>query len=267
MLPCTGGTATVPFMPERGIVEIDVLLNGRITGRFGIDTGADRVYIDNAFSKKSGLELEGVGSARQVVGIHGISEAKNAHLASLAIGDERLYDLPVTLIDMANLIKDTTFGYPDGLIGHDVLRRFYVTVDYPKHRLELDQNRPYVTKQSDRNSIPFESVRHLIIVDVTINDSIEVPMILDYCASYMSVTPELAERLGHDTDKGERLRIDRVDLGRRLSSVDVRAVVSDITKITEGVQDRSIQGVIGGTFLYSHEITVDYRGERIYVIK
>ncbi len=252
-------------MPERGIVEVDVLLNGRITGRFGIDTGADHLYIDNGFSQRSGLELNGVGSARAVVGVHGVSEASNAHLASLAIGDERLYDLPVTLIDMGRLIADTSHGYPNGLIGRNVLRRFYVTVDFPAHQLTLDQQRPAITRRSDRESIPFETSRHLIIVDVTINDSIAVPMILDYCASYVSVAPELAARLGHDESSGRRLTLDRVDLGNGLMSRQVMALVTDMSSITDAVGREDVLGTIGGSFLYQHKITVDYRGNRIYL--
>ena len=174
----------VPFYPDRGLVEVEVLIDGRVKGRFGIDTGADRLYIDDDFAKKHGFSKLGGPPPRLVVGVDGSSAVSWVELRSLRVGDERLYNQRAAAIDLGALIKDKSRGYPDGLMGHETLRRFYVTVDYPQHLLQMRMEEPETFTTKKYVSVPFEIKRHFILVEAVLNDSVTASMILDYCASY-----------------------------------------------------------------------------------
>ena len=61
------GAVEVTFHPYRGLVEVEVLIDGRVKGRFGIDTGADRLYIDKKFAEKNNLSKVGGSPPRLIV--------------------------------------------------------------------------------------------------------------------------------------------------------------------------------------------------------
>ena len=252
---------SIPFDPMRGLVEVNVTLNGNAKGKFGIDTGADFLYIDKTFVENNNLKLENKQPRRSVTGVDGSSEVYAFNLRSLEMGDETLYNLDANVIDLSKIIKDQRRGMPDGLIGYEILQRFYITVDYPRQSLELDMMEPSFLKKSNLAQVPFDFKRHFIMVDVTLNDSIIVPMILDYCASQVFITNTLAERLGIESGKGE---ISKVSLDDKIITEDVSAVVIDYTNMKKGLRGVEFEGILGASFLYQHKITVDYKRSRIY---
>ena len=109
--------ATLPFDPSRGLVEVEVEIDGRVKGKFGIDTGADRVYIDRPFAVRNGLNLRPATPQREIVSVEGSAKAVPISINSLTVGDETSYGLKATAVDLGPLLKDTTSGYPDGLLG------------------------------------------------------------------------------------------------------------------------------------------------------
>jgi predicted aspartyl protease len=255
----------VPFDPGRGLVEVEVVIDGRVKGRFGIDTGADRLYIDSTFARKHNLSFLRWTPERPVVGIDGSSQSGMVDVRSLRIGDETLYNLRATSINIGNIVKDTRLGYPDGLIGHEILRRFYITVDYPHRTLELRMELPDFLKDTSLPSLDFTTYRHLIIVEVTINDTVNVPMALDYCASYTSLSQQLAKRLQLDTGENNRGTLPSMVLGGVVRSGDVPVVITDLTQFKKSLRGETFEGIIGASFLYRHKLTIDYKQKRIYV--
>ncbi|MEW5995238.1 MAG: retropepsin-like aspartic protease [Candidatus Zixiibacteriota bacterium] len=257
----------IPFDPVRGLVEVPVVIDGRVKGTFGIDTGADRLYIDSSFAHENGLTSVASPPQRAVVGVDGVSEASFVKLRSLRLGKEGLYNITATAIDLTQIIKDRRLGMPDGLIGYDILRRFFVTVDYPKRMLRLDVSPPPFTRGS-ADAFPFiryRSERHMIVVEATLNDSIRVPMALDYCASYTTLSPSLASRLALDPSKDGPQKVDRVSLEGLSDAQDVLVVVADLSRFKKAVKGSTIDGIIGASFLYRHKFTIDYKAERIYI--
>ncbi|TET93910.1 MAG: hypothetical protein E3J26_05475 [Candidatus Zixiibacteriota bacterium] len=258
----------IPFDPVRGLVEVEVTIDGRVKATFGIDTGADRLYVDSAFARRHSLTFLRSPPQRPVVGIDGSSEASFIDIRSLRIGKETLYNLRATAINMDRIIKDKRSGYPDGLIGHDVLRRFYVTVDYPARTLRLQRGQPdfmKAGKDSSYRTIRFSTHRHLILVDVTLDDSVTVPMILDYCASYTSLSKSLARRLGLNLKEDKRQRVATMSVGDIVTSKNVPVVVTDLSRFKKSLRGAEFEGIVGASFLYRYKFTIDYKGKRIYV--
>ncbi|MFQ5452879.1 MAG: aspartyl protease family protein, partial [Candidatus Zixiibacteriota bacterium] len=217
---CSLKGEVVPFEPSRGLVEVKVTIDGRVKGNFGIDTGADRLYINKSFAEKNQLTFRRSTPQRDIVGVDGTSNASAVSLRSLKIGnDETLYNLRATAIDLKALVKDPSRGYPDGLIGHEILSRFYVTVDYPHKQMELLSFEPDFLMGKKYYEIPFKQYRHLILVDVVFNDDITVPMILDYCASYTTISSSLAKRLDiKSSDISKMVSIKKITIGEKITA-------------------------------------------------
>ncbi len=264
LVAVSANAVDVPFDPTRGLVEVDVTINGMAKGRFGIDTGADRLYVDRAFAQRHNLPEAAPSETRQVVGIDGTSSITSLSLRSLEIGGERLYNLWANGADLAKLSHGGAANRPDGLLGYDVLRRFYITVDYPAHRLSMRMSEPPFLHDSGLVTVPFRLAKHLIVVDVSINDMTTVPMILDYCASHTTITPTLARRTGFSDEVGGRIKVGEMSLGSSVSSESVHGVVADLSQIQKLAGRSDLGGILGGSFLHRHKITVDYKRRKVY---
>lgn len=261
-----GWAGPVPFDPHRGLVEVEVEINGIVKGTFGIDTGADRLYIDRRFADKNHLKISDSSEKLHVAGMEGIAEASDLSLRSLRIGEgETLYNLDATAVDMNTLAGQCPEKHPDGLIGHEVLRRFYVTIDYPERIFELVSQEPQFLCDGRFVEVPFKQQRHLILVDVYFGEGVEAPMILDYCASLTTISPHLAEELDYDPNGPSRITIPNMSIGGVVESVDVPALIKDHCLLKASVPDANFEGILGASFLYRHEITVDYKRQKVYV--
>ncbi|UCD64082.1 MAG: aspartyl protease family protein [Candidatus Zixiibacteriota bacterium] len=259
----------VPFEPSRGLVEIEVTVNGLVKGTFGIDTGADRLYIDRQFAEENGLKLGPTSENSRVAGIEGSSEAAAVHLRSLRVSErETLYNLTATAVDMARLGGKPGGYRPDGLIGFDILRRFYVTVDYPGRTMELISHEPDFIAGGDAAAVvPFRQDGHVILVDVVFDDTVKAPMIFDFCASHTTIEPPLAEMLGYAPDESRQIMVGSIALGTDsgVASSDVQVVVMDHSNLRQSVSDSEFYGLLGASFFYRWKITVDYRRRLIYI--
>jgi predicted aspartyl protease len=264
-LAVSAAVTDIPFDPERGLVEVEVVLDGRVQGTFGIDTGADGFYIDRDFALSNHLRLKEEPSQYSVVSIEGGSDVHAVSIRSLQIGHDRLFNLSAAAIDMSALNLDPAIEHPDGLLGHDILRRFYVTIDYPDQTMRLETMQPSFLRTDSYYSIPFKIYGHFIVVEVTFDEQTTVPMAVDYCASHTVITPELAERLDLSSDLGKIHTIPEMKLTREVVSTDVISAVSDLTSVLKLVPRSRIQGILGATFLHSHRLTVDYRRQMIYI--
>ncbi len=258
-LPVSG--SQFAFDPSRGLVELEATINGYMVGRFGIDTGADKFYLDRAFAKRARVAVTESDRGSVVRGIDGSSSVGKATLRSLDIQGERIYNVPVDIIDLSALTGGK-WQAPDGLIGFPVLRRFYVTVDYPKQTLELYSHEK--NYESDEVfGVPFTLQGYLIVVNVTIDGSAPLRFILDYCASMTILTPEALSRIGLKGNVNEyqvatEIKIVEVD---ESATPNVTFYIKSLNELGESSNFAGIDGILGYSFLASHKITVDYLRE------
>jgi hypothetical protein len=256
--------SNLPFDPSRGLVEIPVTINGSITGLFGIDTGADHLYVNRAFALKNDLLPKQTPASSRASGMDGSSQAQKIALGSLKIGDEAtLMNVPGEVIDL-DALSGSAGSNPDGLIGFDVLRQFYITLDYPNKAIELRTDSPSYLDGKPYHTLTFRPFRHLIMVEVTIGD-LTVPMALDFCSNYTVVSTELAARLELTPGAQSLVQLPQVAVTSDLISTNIMAVVKPFDEYRRAYPQLQIQGLLGGTFLESHVITIDYRTNHIYV--
>lgn len=250
-LGASARTARFSFDPSRGLVEVEGTLNGVLVGRFGLDTGADLLYIDRDFAKRAGVLVPNNEAGKVVRGISGESQVASVQVRSFAIGDERIYNVPIEIIDLKAL-SGFKGNPPDGLIGYEALRRFYVTIDYPNQEIELFSFEP----RHDPNSVisvPFDQVGHLIVVKCRV-DGENMNMFLDYCASHTLLTPAALEKLGREQTDGQVMG--KISLGE----ITVSDIPFTVRKLDNLVDPRVVEldGILGFSFLRRFRITVDY---------
>lgn len=250
----------LPFNPQRGLVEIDIILNGNIKGRFGIDTGADFLYIDRKFAFENNLNIL-PHVQRPVTGIEGQSLATPVSLKSIKIGDAILNNVRATAIDLNAFIKDTSRGLPDGLIGYSILKQFYITVDFPNQNIYLETEEPDFLRGRNYKTIPFTKYKHLILVKSKINNLIETNLIMDYCASYTSFSTKLAKQLSLSDRKG---KVKEIDIGKGITMGPVIYLISDFKKLKKALPRADFEGILGYSFLYKYKVTIDYKKKLLY---
>lgn len=264
------GDTIIPFDASRGIVEVDVLLNQNIKGRFGIDTGADQLYIDRRFAERNGLPFAENTRQRQSVGLHGASAIAYVDLGALKFGDEILTAPRATVIDLIDLSVDKSAPPPDGLIGYEILRNYYLTIDYPARELSLQSEKPSFLNGREYSEFAFRKRQHLIILEVQLNGRLACPMILDYCASHTSISPQFATELDFNSTAGSVHMVDEVSLtgavvGRNVELDKIPVIVTDLTSYQRSMSHSDIAGILGANLLFRLKITIDYSGKRILV--
>jgi hypothetical protein len=154
---------------------------------------------------------------------------------------------------------------PDGLIGYDVLRRFYVTVDYPNQTISLNSSPSVLSDDSGqpRPFVRFHTERHMIVVDVTFEDTLVVPMALDYCASYTTLSPDFASQLNLRKKENGVSLVNSMAIDNLPPMHDVAVLVRDMSAFTSSLGG-SFAGILGASFLFGYKLTIDYKAERVY---
>ena len=165
---------------------------------------------------------------------------------------------------MGSVVTDQRAGVPDGLIGYDVLRQFYVSVDYPAKTIDLATEEPQFLAGKRFETVPYRTYRHLIIVDAVFNDDVTAPMLLDYCASVTVVSPYLAEQLDLSIEPNEIGFISTIEIADDVSTDSVATVVADLTAFKRSTPRGEFEGILGATFLRTHRVTIDYAEKLIY---
>jgi len=265
LIAISANAEPIPFDASQNLVEIEVTINGNIKAVFGVDTGADRLYIDEAFAKAHNLQFYRGNARGAATSVEGKSDARQVKVERLEFGGQKVESIRASAVNLSELVPDKRGRVPDGLIGWNILREFYTTVDYPNHTIEFDRDKPRILTGNSYEEIDFTKYGHLILVDVTLNRLHETTMILDYCASHTVISDALAEKMNLTPDEHRLTNIDKIELGHKTTSKDVRTVVLDLTHYRHATPRAQYEGILGGTFLKDLKITVDYGHSKIYV--
>ena len=247
----------IPFSLKRGIPEIEVIINDSIKASFVIDTGADHIYIDKTFAEKHGLLSGRTQPMRPTRGSKGSTEAKLFRVESLKFGDISLSDLSIVSIDLVSQIKDTSMGYPDGVLGYSFLKDYKIYLNYPESTLAFQDPDSIDTKEKLVLRFPFTLVRHLITIDVEFNNGIKTKMILDLGSSYSILSTELAEKMR----VSDSINIEWMKFGNGVRT-NPQFLIRDLSEFIGTLSDSSIEGVLGTSFL-SGRLVIDYRNQII----
>ncbi len=123
------GHGVVRFAPGAGAVIGTAKINGKLSGRFVVDTGATFVALGPKFAKKLGLSYETWPSVEMHTAA-GKRKARSGILDEVEIEGVRASRIEV-------VVCEEEVGPIDGLLGLSFLGRFLVNLDTAKGRLEI----------------------------------------------------------------------------------------------------------------------------------
>jgi predicted aspartyl protease len=120
--------------PGRAVILLTAHVNGKGPFVFTLDTGATMTLVSPEVAQMAGLEVIGKGEA---TGAGGKIVVSLSRAADVTVGTAEVQDLPVGIIDVAPL--GGAMGTKiDGILGHNFLQMFRVTIDYRNEKLHFE---------------------------------------------------------------------------------------------------------------------------------
>lgn len=276
-----------------GHPHVPVFVNGQGPFTFTLDTGAVATTISKSMAETLGIPIReadkkfaaGIGGGRFPVA--------NATLDKLQIGNETLKNEEVLVIDF-----DRAFGtgaFTCGVIGHSLLKRYQLSVNYPARVLELRKTngRPTGTRSKTAwNDFEYIQDTHLVVLPTLLNGQGPFHLVVDTGSGGTVITPQVAERLNLSREQAAgQLKVvtpgsEGCTNGCRglggfadgyavqLKSISVGSVTQDDPLV--GVIDlRSVSprgevirdGIIGYPFMKDLELVIDYPNKRFAFMK
>ena len=115
------GTAIIKYTPGQRII-VDVKINGSLTAKLLLDTGADRTMISPRTLQAAGVAITRPVSTGRITGATGTDRIDFVMVDSLEVGEARVGKMPVGSYELAA-------DGGEGLLGRDFLDQFKVTMD------------------------------------------------------------------------------------------------------------------------------------------
>jgi hypothetical protein len=150
--------AALPFELIDNRLFVQVVVDGRGPLHFVFDTGGGNI-LDLELAQALGLPLEGA-FAMPGAGA-GTLPAWRTQVASAQVGPLRMREMPFVVLPMATLRRAIGFARVDGLIGHEVLRRFGVRLDFVNRVATLSEPDHTPAPPADASALPIEFTGNL----------------------------------------------------------------------------------------------------------
>ena len=256
------------------LILLPVHVNERGPFEFILDTGAGTSLLATDLAKQ--LQVKTIGSKEgQTAG--GKVSVSLARVDALSVGDTKLRDVDVGIVDLSPIAK-TVGTKIDGDLGYNFLKHFRLTIDYRDSILRLDDpKRVESSARGARTEVPIRlasPAKPLILIDVHANGRGPFQFAIDTGTSTTAITPELARQLGVDcspvgagTTGGAPINFSAGSLqsfqlgGAKIDNVEV--VVADFFTMLNAAIGANLDGIVGYNFLRNYKVVIDYPGETI----
>ena len=273
------GVAEIPFQLYGNHIYIRGRVNDSDSLWIVLDTGASGASISESKARSLGLAIAPGGTSHGAGGTveSGIVDGVSIHMPGLELLDGSLSSLPLDGIAVQS-------GRPmDVIVGHDLLSRAVVEIDYAASRLRiLDPSR---FKSPDGvASLPLTFKRNLPYVKASFTlpgrKPVEGVFVLDAgAATALTLAPDMVER-EHAIDAVPRTlrsrnggvggmvenRIGRIDR-MKLGPYSIEAPIAVFRQPGPGaISAPGTAGNIGGEVLRRFTLTFDYRRERLWLV-
>jgi len=264
--------ATMPFDPYGGAIYVPALVNDDSVWLM-FDTGLSRTGFDRDWAR-------GLAAA---LGTPADGDSASATLLDrLQLGDLELRAFPAALYPLTPL-SEASGRLQRGLVGHDVLKRFTVEIDYRTRRVRFFDPARY--RYTGRGStVPFtpDADRPLLRAQIKVRGRRPIParLLLDTGASGLcliltapfveqhglrEVTPSIEAPIGTGLAgelHGSIVRLQELRLGR----LKVKSPTTGLGGEHKGFLARTdIDGVIGNAVFENSLLVVDYARRRVIV--
>ncbi|HEY6159368.1 MAG TPA: PDZ domain-containing protein [Gemmatimonadales bacterium] len=272
---CFGGPVTpppavavVPFDPYGGAIYVPAIVNGD-SAWLMFDTGLSHSGLDRDWARSVAVTPATDTSITAVVG-------------ALRLGDLKLDNYRAALYSLGGL-SEASGRQQLGLLGHDVLHRFVVEIDYPTRRVRLFDATSY-RYRGPGAAVPFTPDADLPLLRAKIKvrgrRAIPARLLLDTGASGLcliltapfveqhglaSVVPAIEAPIGTGLVgelHGTIVRLQELELGR----LRVASPTTGLGGENKGFLGRTdIDGVIGNAVFEGSRLIVDYARRRVII--
>jgi clan AA aspartic protease (TIGR02281 family) len=119
------------------LILVKILVNDAGPFDFILDTGASMTVLSPASASAAGIGKGGLKA--KALAAKGSLDARVVRLRSLQIGSLTVRGLSAAVVRLETL-HDSLGVKVDGIVGYNLLRRYRLTIDYPKRRLWLESS-------------------------------------------------------------------------------------------------------------------------------
>src|SRR5947209_3436281 len=256
------------------LILLPVHVNKRGPFDFILDTGAGTSLLSSELAKQ--LDMKVIGS-KEGQSAGGKVAVKLAKVDSLAVGETKIGDVDVGIVDLAQIGK-AVGAQIDGDLGYNFLKHFRVTIDYRDCEIRLDDPKRVETFAGGaKTEVPIRlasPAKPLILVEVHANGRGPFQFAIDTGTSTTAIAPELANQLGLAgspvgpvTTGGASVdvragNIESFQLGG--AKIDNMAVmVADFFQMLSAAVGAKLDGIVGYNFLRNYKVVIDYPGESL----
>lgn len=256
------------------LILLPVHVNERGPFDFILDTGAGTSLLSSDLATELDVKTIGSKEGQSAGGKVSVSLAK---IDSLSVGETKLRDVDVGIVDLSHIAK-TVGAKIDGDLGYNFLKHFRVTINYRDCELRLeDPKRVESFARGTQTEVPIRlanPAKPLILVDVHANGRGPFQFAIDTGTSTTAITPELAKELGVETSPvgagttgGAPIDFHAGSLrsfqlgGAKIDNMDV--VVADFFTMLNAAIGAKLDGIVGYNFLRAYKVVIDYPGENL----
>lgn len=128
---------SIPFKlaaEHKPLILAQVVVNDQGPFQFAVDTGASKTMLSSELAAKLAIEITEVGPA---TGGGGQIKIFAGRANSLAVGNAVVRDHAIGVGEFLTMLSASIGAPLDGIVGHNFLNQFRVTIDYPRSVLEL----------------------------------------------------------------------------------------------------------------------------------
>jgi predicted aspartyl protease len=256
------------------LILLPVHVNNHGPFEFILDTGAGTSLLSSELANQLAVKIIGSKEGQSAGGKVAVSLAK---VDSLAVGETKLGDMDVGVVDLAQ-IGQTVGAKIDGDLGYNFLRHFRVAINYRDCELRLDDPKRVETiARGAQTEIPIRlanPAKPLILVDVHANGRGPFQFAIDTGTSTTAITPELGKQLDITTSPvgAGTTGSAAVDFHAGLlqsfqlggAKIDNMAVVvADFFTMLSAAVGAQLDGIVGYNFLCNYKVVIDYPGETL----
>jgi len=233
-----------------------------------LDTGASHAMLLPEIAARLGIRAE---STHQAQGAGGPIQIQMGKARTIALGEAEVSDVSVIMTEDFRRIGGA-IGLPlGGNIGHNVLDRFRLTVDYAAAKITLETPDEPTPRHPARAELTFTLAhpsKPLLMIPVEIHDR-PYRFALDTGASTTVISPDVARECEVDTTvipdmtggggtvTASSALLRSLAIGHaRISRV--RVAVADFVDMLSEVTGTRIDGILGTNVLRRFRVTIDY---------
>jgi predicted aspartyl protease len=259
---------------EQSLILLPVHVNGRGPFDFILDTGAGTSLLTPELAKQLDVKIVGSKEGQSAGGKVAVSLAK---AGSLAVGDARIDDVDLGIVDLAHVGK-TIGAKIDGDLGYNFLKYFRITINYRDCEIRFDDpKRVESFGRSAKAEVPIRlasAAKPLLLIDVHLNGRGPFQFAIDTGTSTTAITPQLANELGivsspigPGTTAGAQVNVRAGNIesfqlgGAKIDNMTV--VVADFFEMLSAAIGAKLDGIVGYNFLRNYKVAIDYPGETL----